>query len=77
MCRKGCTGWSVVTFTRRLRLSQWDAQVPLGKDWRGTTGISLAGGSIEPLTSCMPCLTVSSDAVVLGRITAGQTDIRV
>ena len=57
------------------RFAAWKSA--LGKDWRGTTGISLAGGSIEPLTSCMPCLTVSSDAVVLGRITAGQTDIRV
>jgi hypothetical protein len=26
----------------------------------------------EPLTSCMPCLTVSSDGIVLGRVTALQ-----
>jgi hypothetical protein len=26
----------------------------------------------EPLTSCMPCLTVPSDAVAPGRVTAGQ-----
>ncbi len=31
----------------------------------------------EPLTSCMPCLAVSSDGIALGRITAGQTDIGV
>jgi hypothetical protein len=31
----------------------------------------------EPLTSCMPCLTVSSGRVALGRITTGREDIGV
>ena len=31
----------------------------------------------EPLTSCMPCLAVSSDGIALSRIAAGQTDIGV
>ena len=31
----------------------------------------------EPLTSCMPCLTVSSDGIALGRITAGQRNLGV
>jgi hypothetical protein len=31
----------------------------------------------EPLTFCMPCMPVSSEGIVLGRITAGRSDIGV
>jgi len=51
--------------------------------WGGTTpGQNGSIGSVElrgfePLTPSMPCMPVPSDAIGLGRITAGQRDISV
>jgi hypothetical protein len=50
-------------------------QVPLAGDLQACNLVELRG--FDPLTSCMPCLAVSSDGIALGRITAGQTDIGV
>jgi hypothetical protein len=52
------------------------------KDHLYVQNMSLSCGNVklmefEPLTSCMPCLAVSSDGIASGRITAGETAIGV